>query len=325
MLAMRYKSCAYWIFALGMFGCASASAAVPLGNVSTYDITTTGTYALGVGGAQGGVYPGLPMIGGGGATIYGDIYLTAGTELSYLIGTAGYAQNGDGGSAGSGGGMSFIAIGDQPLIVAGGGGGAAWFQGTGGPGLIGTSGGGLNPGTNGQGSPTPGGGAGWLSDGNSGMGASEFFGGGGKSGPTWEGGGGYLGNNFDVSGPGGAGGFGGGGGGGYSCGGGGGGYSGGSGGSDGNTLPGGICTNGGGGGSYISPLLFNVVAIEGGNAGPVATFPVLGFKYTDFAVDGFVTISAVPEPSTWAMLLVGFGFIGFTLRSKKRRSERLLG
>jgi hypothetical protein len=32
-------------------------------------------------------------------------------------------------------------------------------------------------------------------------------------------------------------------------------------------------------------------------------------------------VSAVPEPSTWAMMLVGFGFIGSTMRSAKRRRK----
>jgi hypothetical protein len=32
-----------------------------------------------------------------------------------------------------------------------------------------------------------------------------------------------------------------------------------------------------------------------------------------------ISISAVPEPSTWAMLLLGFGAIGWTMRSNRRR------
>ena len=32
--------------------------------------------------------------------------------------------------------------------------------------------------------------------------------------------------------------------------------------------------------------------------------------------------SAVPEPATWAMMLVGFGAMGFSLRSKRRSSMR---
>ena len=33
---------------------------------------------------------------------------------------------------------------------------------------------------------------------------------------------------------------------------------------------------------------------------------------------GNVTISAVPEPGTWALMLLGFGAIGLTLRSRRR-------
>jgi hypothetical protein len=36
-----------------------------------------------------------------------------------------------------------------------------------------------------------------------------------------------------------------------------------------------------------------------------------------------VTISAVPEPSTWAMMLIGFGAMGGALRAKRRRALRV--
>jgi hypothetical protein len=40
--------------------------------------------------------------------------------------------------------------------------------------------------------------------------------------------------------------------------------------------------------------------------------------------DGFARIlSDVPEPATWAMMLVGFGAIGATLRSSRRRTASL--
>ncbi|MBW8297268.1 MAG: PEPxxWA-CTERM sorting domain-containing protein [Sphingopyxis sp.] len=32
-------------------------------------------------------------------------------------------------------------------------------------------------------------------------------------------------------------------------------------------------------------------------------------------------VSAVPEPTTWAMMLMGFGLIGGVLRSEKRRRK----
>ena len=42
-----------------------------------------------------------------------------------------------------------------------------------------------------------------------------------------------------------------------------------------------------------------------------------GFGYTyAFAANGFS--SAVPEPATWAMMLIGFAGIGFAYRSRQR-------
>jgi len=42
--------------------------------------------------------------------------------------------------------------------------------------------------------------------------------------------------------------------------------------------------------------------------------------------DGFklasITVTAVPEPVTWAMMIVGFGAVGMSLRMAKRRSDR---
>jgi hypothetical protein len=40
------------------------------------------------------------------------------------------------------------------------------------------------------------------------------------------------------------------------------------------------------------------------------------FEFDNFAA----TISGVPEPQTWAMMILGFGFIGFMLRNGRRRS-----
>ena len=40
---------------------------------------------------------------------------------------------------------------------------------------------------------------------------------------------------------------------------------------------------------------------------------------------GFITfnITAVPEPATWALMLVGFGMIGFGLRSRRKQAVRV--
>lgn len=44
-----------------------------------------------------------------------------------------------------------------------------------------------------------------------------------------------------------------------------------------------------------------------------------------FSIDNFTiaAAAAVPEPATWAMLILGFGFVGATLRSAKRRPTTL--
>jgi hypothetical protein len=36
-----------------------------------------------------------------------------------------------------------------------------------------------------------------------------------------------------------------------------------------------------------------------------------------------ISVTAVPEPATWAMMLVGFGMIGFGLRSRRKQSVRV--
>ena len=296
------------------------------GVLDSYLVPGNGWYAFTVAGAQGGRGDIGPTVGGGGAVISGDLYFTSGTDLSVLVGGKGSTNPDIGnGDAGSGGGMSFIAIGSTPIIVAGGGGGSNWFAGFGGLGQIGTSGkstaGGAG-GTNGSGGQGSAAGAGWLSPGNGGAGPTETEGGGGLNGPTFAGGAGYLGGPPDlngfiaISGPGANGGFGGGGGGGYSCGGGGGGYSGGGGGCQGNI-------SGGGGGSYISPWAINVVAMAGANVGPIGDGGCFGFLCpVSLGInDGYVDInfvSDVPEPATWAMMLVGFGVIGSAMRRRRQ-------
>lgn len=40
-----------------------------------------------------------------------------------------------------------------------------------------------------------------------------------------------------------------------------------------------------------------------------------------FETDNFAIQAAVPEPGTWALMLLGFGFIGASLRSRKNRES----
>ena len=64
---------------------------------------------------------------------------------------------------------------------------------------------------------------------------------------------------------------------------------------------------------------------EFGSAGPVAllasnTITVMGRNTGDGAFSGtltFAATSAVPEPATWGMMLLGFGAVGFSLRRKR--------
>ena len=97
-------------------------------------------------------------------------------------------------------------------------------------------------------------------------------------------------------GPGPTGGFGGGGGGGYDGGGGGGGAPGGA--------PGSRFGDGRGGYSYVIGTALNSFGITGGNIS---------------GANGYVSIEAVPEPSTWAMMLAGFSALGGILLRRGRK------
>ena len=84
-------------------------------------------------------------------------------------------------------------------------------------------------------------------------------------------------------------------------GGGGGGFSGGGGGSGADE---GV-TNGGGGGSYLPDLVSHQVLASGVN-------------YRD----GSISITIVPEPSTWAMTLAGFAGLGWLAHMRRRKFGR---
>ncbi|MDR3467052.1 MAG: PEP-CTERM sorting domain-containing protein [Xanthobacteraceae bacterium] len=59
-------------------------------------------------------------------------------------------------------------------------------------------------------------------------------------------------------------------------------------------------------------------AVFGVNAGDVITIEATAVPSTYF--DGAFAISAVPEPSTWAMILLGFAGIGFVTYKRSRRA-----
>lgn len=58
-------------------------------------------------------------------------------------------------------------------------------------------------------------------------------------------------------------------------------------------------------------------------AGPSITGLTLTSSANSLEVDNFGVISAVPEPSTWAMMLLGFGAMGVSVR-RRRRTNNLL-
>jgi hypothetical protein len=286
-------------------GAAKADTIDFIGAEISYTVPVSGLYDITAYGAQGG--PAVSF-GGLGAEAGGDIFLSAGTTLTVLAGGQGAFAAGNGGG---GGGGSFVFEGAALLVAAGGGGGGSLYGEhraayVAGPGLA-TTAGGAGKALAGfvLGGPGGIGGLGGRGGVNGGGGGAGVSGPGGPGIPDY----GFLAANGATSITSfgaryAAGGFGGGGGGGYSGGGGGGGFSGGGGGSvgEGAILGGG----GGGGGSYLAPVGFtDPVLLSGVNHG-----------------NGFVTIDpVVPEPSTWAMALAGFGGLGWLARLRARKSK----
>ena len=53
-------------------------------------------------------------------------------------------------------------------------------------------------------------------------------------------------------------------------------------------------------------------------------FKGLGVTAADFAIDRVYVTAAVPEPSTWALMLLGFGAVGGAMRMKRRKTNTAL-
>ena len=203
------------------------------GGYQTWTVPATGTYLIEIAGAAGGGDPNYAP--GYGAYMSGEFTLTAGDELTIVVGQVGDV----GGQGGGGGGGTFVVLNQStPIIIAGGGGGSHYNQGsdTAYGGQISTTGAATSSTGSGYRS---GSGGGWFNDGTNGDYSAE----GGKG---WNNGltGGVF-ANVNGHWSRGNGGFGGGGGGCWPAGSGGGYYGGESPNSGGNTTPGGA-----GGGSY---------------------------------------------------------------------------
>lgn len=84
----------------------------------------------------------------------------------------------------------------------------------------------------------------------------------------------------------------------------------------------------------------DVIAADFGNqvlpgSNPIVYFSVTGAEQFSlaklqltstseaFEIDNIAIQAAVPEPATWALLLLGFGFVGGMLRSRKPATQRL--
>jgi hypothetical protein len=229
-----------------------------------WTVPATGTYTIEAIGARGGIQPKYTTSPGRGAYIRGEFNLTAGQELTIVVGQPG--QNNPTSDGGTGGGGATFVVADTnntPLVIAGGGsgqGGDSTGQNasTGLNGLSGQSG---NGGTNGNGAPAS----------SSGSGGGFFTSGQG----TWAGAGfqqGLTGGDGGTDG-----GFGGGGGGDSGSndkGGGGGGYSGGGGSNS---------ERGGGGGSYNgSNLPINIAGLGDSNG----TVVIRSGNFQSIGVDG---------------------------------------
>jgi hypothetical protein len=48
-------------------------------------------------------------------------------------------------------------------------------------------------------------------------------------------------------------------------------------------------------------------------------FRISGTAGSDASYAGTVNVAAVPEPATWALMLIGFGTVGYVMRGRKQR------
>lgn len=75
--------------------------------------------------------------------------------------------------------------------------------------------------------------------------------------------------------------------------------------------------------AYSADNSYSFVLNTGLTAASALSFNVLDDNYRDNGGSYSVSVAAVPEPATWAMMLAGFGMIGFGLRSYQRKSTKV--
>jgi hypothetical protein len=69
-------------------------------------------------------------------------------------------------------------------------------------------------------------------------------------------------------------------------------------------------------GQAISKVVFsNLVGVSTKNGSDTLTNP---YNFDSLRQTSFDAVSAVPEPSTWALFILGFGAIGFMMRGRRR-------
>jgi hypothetical protein len=94
--------------------------------IQNFTVPSTGLYRIETRGAKGG--NGYSPIGGAGARMRGDFYLTAGQVLKILVGQMGTSGSFTTTSGGGGGGSFVTYTNNVPLVIASGGGGGAYLN-----------------------------------------------------------------------------------------------------------------------------------------------------------------------------------------------------
>uniref|UniRef100_A0A1I8J538 receptor protein-tyrosine kinase n=1 Tax=Macrostomum lignano TaxID=282301 RepID=A0A1I8J538_9PLAT len=110
------------------FACSASSDTGRNGSIQSVLINTTGCYLIKAAGARGGHNLLRSTSGGQGAQVSARVNLTAGTQLSIVVGQMGGSTSLDLEGGGGGGGSFVYRTVDQLLLLAAGGGGGASFS-----------------------------------------------------------------------------------------------------------------------------------------------------------------------------------------------------